>query len=118
MKAGKALRGVAVALVGALALTACGGGDDAGDSGPAKLRMTVWSANEAHLKLFNEIADEYKKSHPDVESITFDPLPFENYTTTLTTQIAGGNAPTWPGCSRTRPLTSCPPAHCCRWTRR
>ncbi|MCX4472001.1 sugar ABC transporter substrate-binding protein [Micromonospora sp. NBC_01655] len=93
MRAGKALRGVALALAGALALTACGGGDDAGDGGPAKLRMTVWSANEAHLKLFNEIADEYKKSHPDVESITFDPLPFENYTTTLTTQIAGGNAP-------------------------
>lgn len=56
------------------------------------LRMTVWSANEAHLALFNEIAADYKETHPGV-TVTFEPLPFENYTTTLTTQIAGGNAP-------------------------
>ncbi|MFG3706166.1 ABC transporter substrate-binding protein [Micromonospora sp. NPDC047670] len=93
MRLGKGVRGVAAALAGVLALSACGGGDEAGDKGPASLRMTVWSANEAHLKLFNEIADEYRKTHPDVAAITFDPLPFENYTTTLTTQIAGGNAP-------------------------
>ncbi|WP_254909848.1 ABC transporter substrate-binding protein [Micromonospora sp. NBS 11-29] len=93
MKTRKGLVAVAAALSGALALTACGGGGEAKDDGPASLRMTVWSANEAHLKLFNEIADEYRKSHPDVTEIKFDPLPFENYTTTLTTQIAGGNAP-------------------------
>ncbi|MFV2114798.1 ABC transporter substrate-binding protein [Micromonospora sp. LOL_025] len=93
MRLGKAVRGVAATLAGVLALTACGGGDEAENKGPASLRMTVWSANEAHLKLFNEIADEYRKTNPDVAAITFDPLPFENYTTTLTTQIAGGNAP-------------------------
>ncbi|WFE39349.1 sugar ABC transporter substrate-binding protein [Micromonospora sp. WMMD998] len=93
MKTRKGLAAVAAALSGVLALSACGGGGEAKDDGPASLRMTVWSANEAHLKLFNEIADEYRKSHPDVAEITFDPLPFDNYTTTLTTQIAGGNAP-------------------------
>ena len=62
-------------------------------SGPVDLRMTIWSANEAHLELFNEIAAEYKTDHPEVTEITFDSLPFESYTTTLTTQIAGGNAP-------------------------
>jgi len=56
------------------------------------LRMTLWTAAEAHLKLFNEIADAYKATHPNV-SVTFDSLPFDSYTTTLTTQIAGGNAP-------------------------
>ncbi len=56
------------------------------------LRMTIWSANEAHLALFNEIAAAYKAQHPDV-NVTFDSLPFDGYTTTLTTQIAGGNAP-------------------------
>ncbi|GAA2524964.1 ABC transporter substrate-binding protein [Winogradskya humida] len=78
-----------VALLGAL--TACAG-DDSGDGGPITLRMTTWSANPAHVELFTAIADEYKQTHPDV-SVTFDALPIDNYTTTLTTQIAGGNTP-------------------------
>lgn len=85
-------RFIAAAIAASLSLTACGGGGEAAD-GPVELRMTVWSGNEAHLKLFNEIAADYQKSHPDVSKITFDPIPFENYTTTLTTQLAGGNAP-------------------------
>lgn len=93
MRTGKFLRLAAVALAGTVALAACGGGGSAGDSGPASLRMTIWTANEQHLALFNEIAAEYRKSHPDVTEIKFDPLPFETYTTSLTTQIAGGNAP-------------------------
>ena len=56
------------------------------------LRMTIWSANEAHLKLFNDIAADFKKDNPNV-NVRFEPLPFENYTTALTTQIAGGNPP-------------------------
>jgi multiple sugar transport system substrate-binding protein len=72
-------------------LAACGS-DDAGTDGPVTLRMTTWSNNEAHVKLFNEIAAEYKQTHPDV-TVRFDALPFENYTTTVTTQIAGGNPP-------------------------
>lgn len=56
------------------------------------LRMAIWSANEGHLALFNEIAAAYKQTHPDV-NVTFDSLAFDGYTTTLTTQIAGGNAP-------------------------
>ncbi|MBZ6078988.1 ABC transporter substrate-binding protein [Microvirga puerhi] len=56
------------------------------------LRVTVWTGNKAHLDLFNGIAEAYTKAHPTV-TVAFDTLPFENYTTTLTTQIAGGNAP-------------------------
>jgi multiple sugar transport system substrate-binding protein len=56
------------------------------------LRMAIWSANEGHLAHFNEIAAAYKETHPDV-NVTFDSLAFDGYTTTLTTQIAGGNAP-------------------------
>jgi multiple sugar transport system substrate-binding protein len=82
-----------VALAAALALTACGGGGESGSDGPVELRMTVWSANEAHLKLFNEIAAEYRTAHPEITKVTFDPIPFDSYTTTLTTQLAGGNAP-------------------------
>jgi multiple sugar transport system substrate-binding protein len=85
-------------LAALVALTACGTGEDKAEtpqanSGPVSLRMTTWSSNEAHVKLFNEIAAEYKTSHPNVTDIKFDALPFDTYTTTLTTQIAGGNAP-------------------------
>lgn len=83
----------AVALTALLGLTACGGGDAGDSEGPVSLRMTTWSANEAHLALFNEIAEAYKKDNPNVTEIKFEPIPFENYTTTLTTQIAGGNPP-------------------------
>jgi multiple sugar transport system substrate-binding protein len=84
----------ALAATGLLALTACGGGDGSGsDDGPVNLRMTVWSGAPEHLKLLNGIADAYRKTHPEVKSIKFDVLPVENYTETLTTQMAGGKAP-------------------------
>ncbi|MBO9652660.1 MAG: sugar ABC transporter substrate-binding protein [Variovorax sp.] len=79
------LRAIAGGLILSLGLAA-------GASADTKLRMTIWSANEAHLKLFNGIAEGFKKEHPDV-TVSFESLPFENYTTALTTQIAGGNAP-------------------------
>lgn len=85
---------LAVLLAAALALTACGGGgDSAKDDGPVSLRMTIWTGNADHLALFTSIADEYKKTHSNVTEIKFDTLPIETYTTGLTTQIAGGNAP-------------------------
>ncbi|WP_112140930.1 ABC transporter substrate-binding protein [Glycomyces dulcitolivorans] len=80
---------LAAAAAAPLSLAACGGGDE----GPVTLRMTTWSASEDHLAMLSEIADAYIADHPDVEAIEFDPLPFEGYTSTLTTQIAGDNAP-------------------------
>lgn len=85
----------ALATTGLIALTACGGSGSGGgsDEGPVNLRMTVWSGAPEHLKLLNGIADDYRKSHPEVKSIKFDVLPVEKYTETLTTQIAGGKSP-------------------------
>lgn len=61
---------------------------------PVELRMTVWTADETQLALFQEIADAYVAENPDlVSGVTFEPIPFDAYTTTLTTQLAGGNAP-------------------------
>jgi multiple sugar transport system substrate-binding protein len=77
----------ATALAGPMALAGTALAQDA-----VNLRMTIWSANQAHLDLFNGIAADFKKTHPNV-SVTFDSLPFDTYTTTLTTQIAGGNPP-------------------------
>jgi multiple sugar transport system substrate-binding protein len=80
----------AATLAGIMAPLIWSGGAWAQDA--INLRMTTWSANEAHLAMLNEIAAGFKETHPNV-SVTFEPLPFENYTTTLTTQIAGGNPP-------------------------
>lgn len=55
--------------------------------------MSVWTSNEDQLALFDEIAEAYKADHPEIGTITYESLPFADYNTTLTTQIAGGNAP-------------------------
>ncbi|MFI6288002.1 ABC transporter substrate-binding protein [Streptomyces sp. NPDC051018] len=87
----------AVALTTTLTLTAaCSASTDGSggsDSKDVKLRMTVWTSNEDQLKLLDSIAAAYRAENPEISSITFESLPFEDYNTTLTTQIAGGNAP-------------------------
>ncbi|MDR0435931.1 MAG: extracellular solute-binding protein, partial [Propionibacteriaceae bacterium] len=80
-------------------LVGCSSGDDGTTpqtttDAPVSLRMTVWTGNEAHLAIFNGIADAYIAANPTkVSSITFETLPYDDYMQTLTTQIAGGNAP-------------------------
>ncbi|EJN02314.1 sugar ABC transporter substrate-binding protein [Phyllobacterium sp. YR531] len=83
------LKSCVAALAIGLSLTVFG---NASAQNAVKLRMTIWSANEAHLKLFNDMAAGFKQTHPNV-TVTYESLPFETYTTALTTQIAGGNAP-------------------------
>ncbi|WP_454856716.1 ABC transporter substrate-binding protein [Promicromonospora soli] len=92
--------GITTAVIASLALAACGSsdGDAVGEpetpSEPVDLRMTVWTADAAQLALFDEIADAYIEENPElVNSVTFETIPFEDYTTSLTTQLAGGNAP-------------------------
>jgi multiple sugar transport system substrate-binding protein len=55
------------------------------------LRMTIWSANEAHLALFNEIAADYAPQSRRDRHLRGAAL--QRLHTTLTTQIAGGNPP-------------------------
>jgi multiple sugar transport system substrate-binding protein len=92
---------LSAALAAGLALAGCSGGGDPASTdtadtpdAPVALRMTIWSGNEDHLRIFNGIADAYIAANPDkVSSITFETLPYDDYMQTLTTQIAGGNAP-------------------------
>lgn len=84
----------------ALVITACAPGDDGGsdsagndDVETTELRMTVWTGNEDHLALFNEIADGFTAGHETVQRVEFEVVPFENYTEALTVQLAGGNPP-------------------------
>lgn len=82
-------------LAAVIALGGCSG-QPAGPqtpAGPVDLTMAVWSSNEKHLAVFQEIADEYIAAHPDrVSDISFETLSGE-YLTSLTTQIAGGAGP-------------------------
>lgn len=99
MNAAKKLSGAA-ALMASIGLVAAGCAssprgpvETTAPPGSVDLRMSVWTSNEDHLALFDAIADEFADAHPEIGSITFESLPFADYNTTLTTQIAGGNAP-------------------------
>ena len=70
-----------------------GAGPALAQGDPVSLRFAVWTGNEAHLGMFNGIAADYMAANPNIAEITFETLPFDGYTTALTTQIAGGNAP-------------------------
>ncbi|PPG87237.1 sugar ABC transporter substrate-binding protein [Rathayibacter sp. AY1F3] len=83
-----------LAAVGVIAaLSGCGAAGGGDDSAPVALRMSVWTSDEKQLALFDSMADEYIADHPEIESVTFESLPFADYNSTLTTQAAGGNAP-------------------------
>ncbi|MGE0310326.1 MAG: sugar ABC transporter substrate-binding protein [Lautropia sp.] len=76
-----------LALATALTLSA-----GAGSAGAATLRFTVWTGNQAHLKMLNGIAADFKALHPDV-TVNFETMPAGDYTQKLTFQLAGGNPP-------------------------
>lgn len=57
-----------------------------------ELRYTVWTGNEAHLKLLGSIADAYREKNPNV-SIKFDTIPYGDYVQKLTLQLNGSNPP-------------------------
>jgi multiple sugar transport system substrate-binding protein len=56
------------------------------------LRFTVWTGNEAHLKMLNSIADGFEANHEGV-NVTFETIPAGDYIQKLTFQLAGGNPP-------------------------
>ncbi|MCR4268497.1 sugar ABC transporter substrate-binding protein [Nitratireductor sp. ZSWI3] len=64
-------------------------------SGPAlaeNLRFTVWTGNEAHLKMLNGIAEGFEAAHEGTQ-VTFETIPAGDYVQKLTFQLAGGNPP-------------------------
>ena len=87
---------LALSAVSLLALSLAGCSSGSGGSGGGSnvsLRMTVWSNDKSQTALFDSIAADYRKTHPDIKSITFDYIPIGNYTTALTTQIGSSNPP-------------------------
>jgi multiple sugar transport system substrate-binding protein len=86
----------------ALAVAACGGGDEAATSsapaakGPVKdptSPVTVTFAGHVGQEpQFKKFAKDFNTLHPNI-SIEFETIPFEQVEQKLTTQIAAGNAP-------------------------
>lgn len=58
----------------------------------AELRFTIWTGNEAHLKMLNGFAESFRATHPDV-TVRFETIPPADYAQKLTFQLAGGNPP-------------------------
>ena len=56
------------------------------------LRVTVWTGSDAHLAMLNGIADGFEADNPGT-TVTFETIPFSEYTQKLTLQLAGGNPP-------------------------
>src|SRR3954452_17811498 len=87
---------VAVSAVGALALTACGGGsDDSGSSGSREGADSFPFPVDKHSRHpdspFQQLADAYSKDTG--VKVETKALPPDNYGLTLRTQLQGGNAP-------------------------
>lgn len=64
----------------------------AGSLSAEELRFTLWTGNDAHLAMFNAIAEGFTETHPDVK-VVYETIPAADYTQKLTFQLAGGNPP-------------------------
>lgn len=89
----------AVAALLVLSLAACSGSDsgsgeeEQGASGPTDMTMTVWTADEDVIGLYESLADDFREGNPELGEFTVQSIPFANYTGRLTTQLSGGDAP-------------------------
>jgi len=91
----RTIKGLAALGVVALALTACGGGDDDTDSGSATSgSITFWdTSNVKEQPVFKELVDKFTAEYPDIE-VTYTPVPFEGANQKFTTAAqAGSGAP-------------------------
>jgi multiple sugar transport system substrate-binding protein len=57
---------------------------------PIELTITTWTGNEDQLQMFNDIAEAYKVDHPNV-SVKFTTIPFGDYVSKVTLQLAGSD---------------------------
>lgn len=71
-------------------LIAGGQEESAAQDGPVELRFTLWSGNADHLALLDSLVEPLKSE--DI-SVKFETIPFNDYVTKLTLQLAGSNPP-------------------------
>jgi multiple sugar transport system substrate-binding protein len=93
------VRAAALAAVGALALTACGGDSNEGGSdstGAAAdekvtIRFSWWGSDTRH-ELTQQVIDAFEKEHPNI-TVEADYTDWDSYFDKLSTSVAGGDAP-------------------------
>lgn len=85
-----AARGLAIAVVGSLALTACGSDGDGGD-GKVTLNFTWWGA-DARAQRYEEVIDKFESQHPNIKVQT-SYAEFPDYWTQRSTDATGGDLP-------------------------
>ena len=83
----------AVLLLVSLPLFAGGQKESASaSSGPVTLTFTDWSGFKGHVDLLDSIAKAYAQNHPNV-SVNYVVIPFSDYVSKLTLELAGSNPP-------------------------
>ncbi|MGP4114085.1 ABC transporter substrate-binding protein [Streptomyces sp. 4N509B] len=87
-----ATRGLAIAVVGSLALAACGsdgGGGD--DNGKVTLNFTWWGADERASR-YEQVVDLFEEQHPNI-TVQTSFAEFPDYWTQRSTDATGGGLP-------------------------
>ncbi|HUZ18876.1 MAG TPA: sugar ABC transporter substrate-binding protein [Spirochaetia bacterium] len=77
------------------------GATQATSAQPVTISFTWWGADVSRDKKYNDIADAFEKSHPNIKIARQFPS-WNDYWPKLTTQVAGGNAPDVMGMHQTK----------------
>ncbi|WP_129839228.1 extracellular solute-binding protein [Streptomyces sp. RFCAC02] len=86
-----AMSGIALALVGSFALSACGSDDSGDDGGKVTLNFTWWGGDERSAR-YEEAIDLFEADHPDIEVQTSF-AEFQDYWTQRSTDATSGELP-------------------------
>ncbi|RMI43542.1 ABC transporter substrate-binding protein [Streptomyces triticirhizae] len=87
-----ALRGLAVALAGALTLTACGGGDGGSDDGGKVTLRFTWWGTEGRADRYQAAVDLFEEQNPDI-TVQTSFAEFNDYWTQRSTDGTSGELP-------------------------
>ncbi|MGW7293832.1 ABC transporter substrate-binding protein [Streptomyces xiamenensis] len=86
-----ALRGLAIAVAGSLALTACGSDGDSGDGGNVTLKFTWWGGDERSSR-YEQAIDLFEEQNPGIKVQTSF-AEFADYWTQRATDATSGQLP-------------------------
>lgn len=80
---------VAIALVGLISFSGCGGAKP--DDGKKEVKVAFWGSPE-EIDIINNSISDWREANPDIK-ITFEHTPYTGYDSKILTRIAGGAAP-------------------------